>query len=130
MLGSVYFILLNFSFASCSLFFRELRQFIRQALFFSSIFWILRSQICHTCYKYYIFLHCNPAYSTVDWGRYKPYKDINTQKKIVGVPMFMKLKADFTLQVFLESVDLQFWHKTTKLFKSHGSMKTWCSEVA
>lgn len=55
-----------------------------------------------------MFLHCNPAYSTVDWERYKPYKDINTQKKKVGIPMFMKLKADFTLQVFLESVDLQF----------------------
>lgn len=43
-----------------------------------------------------MFLHCNPAYSTVDWKRCKPYKDINTQKKKVEVPIFMKIKADFT----------------------------------
>lgn len=42
-----------------------------------------------------MFLHCNPAYSTVDWKGCKPYKDINTQKKKVEVPIFMKIKADF-----------------------------------
>ena len=56
-----------------------------------------------------MFLHCNPAYSTVDWERYKPYKDINTQKKIVGVPMFMKLKLisprRFSLRVWTYSFD-------------------------
>lgn len=46
-----------------------------------------------------MFLHCNPAYSTVDWQRCKPYKDIKTQKKKVEVPIFMKIKAS---QVFPE----------------------------